>query len=44
MSNRWTGYLGGILAEHYLSAQAGLALNTPLGAIAADGPKRAPLP
>ncbi len=36
MSNRWTGYLGGILAENYLSAQAGLALNTPLGAIAAD--------
>ncbi len=36
MSNRWTGYLGGILAENYLSTQAGLALNTPLGAIAAD--------
>lgn len=36
ISNRWTGYLGGILAERYLSAQVGLALNTPLGAIAAD--------
>lgn len=36
LSNRWTGYLGGIVAEHYLTVQTGLALNTSLGAIAAD--------
>lgn len=36
ISNRWTGYLGGIVADHYLAAQTGLALNTTLGALAAD--------
>lgn len=36
ISNRWTGYLGGVFAEHYLATQAGLALNTSLGAFAAD--------
>ncbi|MCP1597643.1 outer membrane usher protein [Pseudomonas chlororaphis] len=36
ISNRWTSYLGGVVADHYLAAQAGVALNTTLGAVAAD--------
>ncbi len=36
ISNRWTGYLGGLFADHYLATQAGVALNTKLGALAAD--------
>ncbi len=36
ISNRWTGYLGGIFADRYLATQAGIALNTTMGALAAD--------
>ncbi len=36
ISNHWTGYSGAILAARYQSLQAGLALSTPVGAIAVD--------
>ena len=36
MSNYLTGYTGGIIADRYQAAQAGLGLSTPLGAFALD--------
>ncbi|HBN9706125.1 fimbrial biogenesis outer membrane usher protein [Pseudomonas aeruginosa] len=36
ISNRWTGYLGGVFADRYHATQAGIALNTTMGALAAD--------
>ena len=36
LSNLLTGYAGVIAASHYQSAQAGVALSTPVGAFAAD--------
>ncbi|MGC4012202.1 MAG: fimbria/pilus outer membrane usher protein [Pseudomonas sp.] len=36
ISNSWTGYTGGIIADQYLAVQGGLALSTPVGAFAFD--------
>nr|BFD42781.1 fimbrial biogenesis outer membrane usher protein CupB3 [Pseudomonas sp. FFPRI_1] len=36
ISNQWTGYTGGIIADQYLAVQGGLALSTSLGAFALD--------
>ncbi|MBB4862541.1 outer membrane usher protein [Pseudomonas nitritireducens] len=36
ISNSWTGYTGGIIADRYLALQGGLALSTPVGAVAFD--------
>ncbi|MNZ28649.1 Outer membrane usher protein HtrE precursor [compost metagenome] len=36
ISNLWTAYTGGIVAEDYLSALGGVAFSTPYGALAAD--------
>lgn len=36
LSNLWTGYTGGIVAQNYLALQGGVALSTPLGAFAFD--------
>lgn len=36
ISNAWTGYTGGIIADQYLAVQGGLALSTPVGAFAFD--------
>lgn len=36
ISNRWTGYIGGIIADQYLAVQGGIALSTSLGAFAFD--------
>ena len=36
ISNKWTGYIGGIFADQYLAVQGGVALSTSLGAFAFD--------
>ncbi|MBV6322441.1 fimbria/pilus outer membrane usher protein [Duganella violaceipulchra] len=36
INNTITGYVGAIMAEHYWAVLGGAALNTPLGAVAAD--------
>ncbi|NTX89118.1 MULTISPECIES: fimbria/pilus outer membrane usher protein [unclassified Pseudomonas] len=36
LSNLWTGYTGGIVAQNYLALQGGVALSTPVGAFAFD--------
>lgn len=36
ISNLWTGYTGGIVAENYLAMQGGAALSTSVGAFAFD--------
>ncbi|EXF95616.1 O-succinylbenzoate--CoA ligase [Pseudomonas fluorescens HK44] len=36
LSDKWSGYTGGIIAERYLAAQVGAAWSTPFGALALD--------
>lgn len=36
ISNKWTGYIGGIIADQYRALQGGIALSTSLGAFAFD--------